>query len=288
MYGQVVPRCELCYKTFMQKSDLTRHMRIHTGEKPFVCHLCPYRGNQSTHLKKHLYLMHKVGEGCSSNLLQRRYRDGHPKKDYRAVLVTLRALCLIQNTHSKRRRMLPLAYLFLWMLVASASHWRFRLTSPSPLAYRDVSSDLSPFFITGRRPHHHHARPFITDTLVSENSFGREDARMEMPLEPAYTGTTTRQRTCPAVIPSCRREIAPSRYNKSRQCSKPLDGSSPAHVCDHCGKRFQFSNDLRKHIRTHTGEKPYKCPCCTYRATQRVHLKGHLVRRHGRNILFQS
>lgn len=55
-----VPRCCICYKTFMQKSDLTRHMRIHTGEKPYVCHLCQYRGNQSTHLKKHLYLVHKV------------------------------------------------------------------------------------------------------------------------------------------------------------------------------------------------------------------------------------
>ncbi|XP_050692057.1 protein tramtrack, beta isoform-like isoform X11 [Eriocheir sinensis] len=57
---RLVPRCCICYKTFMQKSDLTRHMRIHTGEKPYVCHLCPYRGNQSTHLKKHLYLVHKV------------------------------------------------------------------------------------------------------------------------------------------------------------------------------------------------------------------------------------
>ncbi|XP_069946189.1 protein tramtrack, beta isoform isoform X4 [Cherax quadricarinatus] len=51
-------------------------------------------------------------------------------------------------------------------------------------------------------------------------------------------------------------------------------------VCDHCGKVFQFSNDLRKHIRTHTGEKPYKCPYCSYRATQKVHLRGHILRRH--------
>lgn len=51
-------------------------------------------------------------------------------------------------------------------------------------------------------------------------------------------------------------------------------------VCYHCGKVFQFSNDLRKHIRTHTGEKPYKCPYCTYRATQKVHLRGHILRRH--------
>lgn len=51
-------------------------------------------------------------------------------------------------------------------------------------------------------------------------------------------------------------------------------------VCDHCGKMFQFNNDLRKHIRTHTGEKPYTCPYCSYRATQKVHLRSHILRRH--------
>ncbi|KAK8741841.1 hypothetical protein OTU49_002423 [Cherax quadricarinatus] len=64
-FRHAVPRCCICYKTFMQKSDLTRHMRIHTGEKPYVCHMCPYRGNQSTHLKKHLYLVHKVDSSLS-------------------------------------------------------------------------------------------------------------------------------------------------------------------------------------------------------------------------------
>nr|XP_037273128.1 zinc finger protein 528-like [Rhipicephalus microplus] len=33
--------CNQCSRAFRQRSDLTRHVHIHTGEKPFVCNLSP-------------------------------------------------------------------------------------------------------------------------------------------------------------------------------------------------------------------------------------------------------
>lgn len=52
--GEKPFECELCHKRFSRRDKLNMHSRSHTGEKPHKCKLCPYAAADSSSLKKHL------------------------------------------------------------------------------------------------------------------------------------------------------------------------------------------------------------------------------------------
>lgn len=64
------------------------------------------------------------------------------------------------------------------------------------------------------------------------------------------------------------------------------DGSFKSSVifCNVCQRSFNHKGNFLKHYRTHTGEKPFPCPKCPYKATQKAHLSTHILARHGDSI----
>uniref|UniRef100_A0A1Q3F944 Putative ovo n=1 Tax=Culex tarsalis TaxID=7177 RepID=A0A1Q3F944_CULTA len=121
------------------------------------------------------------------------------------------------------------------------------------------------------------------DLEESQNEGGFEEFAQSTDQEAGEGGPRKRKRK---QRPTCKKEIGKFRCFK---CNITFDTVEQKNEharqhfkCKFCVASFLQMNDLRRHMRKHTNERPYPCPHCT-QAFQRVeHVNSHVKQIHSR------
>ena len=126
-----------------------------------------------------------------------------------------------------------------------------------------------------------------TDVLyiyIVNRQYGLESSKYVVILDPLPTGHVTR---------SMRSELLAFNISKSTGKSGNLE-SHKLYVlsnrrlrdCRFSGKRFKCTHELKRHVYTHTGAKPYPCGHCSDSFTLVRDLKAHLLKSHNEGTWF--
>ena len=247
--------CGACGKQFSTGRRLRTHHRIHTGEKPFKCKLCPKAYQDHCGLKSHIARVHSGKKPYVCQVCIKAFAESRDLKSHMVRHSDNKAYsCAVCSKGFKRENDLKIH-----MFVHTGEDQYACEVCQKTFSTR---SRLKTHRVT-------HTKETPHKCELCEKSF--------------------------SLVGNLREHIVRMHGGEKRYscsyCDKTFSGSSnlkchlllhtgeKPHVCEVCEKRFTRLNHLKDHLRLHTGETPYVCGVCNkqykFACSYKIHMRAH-------------